>query len=111
MPAVSARSTPVGVVDGLLSDTTKTAKPALWSDTVRLETASVGVSLSVPPLPVPSSRIVPTPTPSAIVALIGAARLTRKVSVPSNRLSFRIGTVIVCVVTPGAKVSVPAPAV
>ena len=95
----------------MLSDTTKTAKPALWSETVRLDTASVGVSLSVPPLPVPSSRIVPMPTPSVIVALVGVARLMRKVSAPSNRLSCRIGTVMVCVVVPGANVKVPAPAV
>ena len=42
------------------------------------------------------------------VAPTGAARLTEKVSAPSNTASFRIGTVTVCVSgAPGAKVSVP----
>jgi len=38
------------------------------------------------------SKIVPTPCASAIVAFVGADRLTVKVSVPSVIVSPRIGT-------------------
>ena len=89
-----------------------TAKPpATFSITVAFPTLSAGVSLLVPPVPVPSSRMVPMPRLSAIVALATLVRLTLKVSDPSNGVSLVIGTVTVCVVTPGAKVSVPLVAV
>ena len=55
--------------------------------------------------------MVPTPSASAMVALVGDARLTLKVSLPSNTVSLAIGTVMVCVVVPGANVSVPLAAV
>ena len=88
----------------------KLAKPALTSETDTFETANAGVSFSLPPVPVPLSIIVPMPRLSAIVALVGLLKLTRKVSAPSKTgtpASLRIATVIVCVVTPGAKLSVP----
>ncbi len=46
-------------------------------------TLSVGRSSSLPPDPVPSSLIVPTPTPSDMVAALGLDSVTLKVSDPS----------------------------
>ena len=54
-----------------------------------------------------SSMMVPTPWPSAMVALVGLLRLTKKVSFGSPRRSPLTGTVMVLLVSPGAKVSVP----
>jgi hypothetical protein len=54
-----------------------------------------------------SSTIVPMPCASAIVALEAFDRFTWKVSSPSTSVSPTTATGIVCVVTPGAKVSVP----
>ena len=68
---------------------------------------SAGVSLSTPPPPVPLSRIVPMPVPSPTVAFTATPSSTLKNSLFSKIASFRIGTVIVCVVAPGAKFSVP----
>ena len=48
---------------------------------------------------------------SAIVALTAALSTTVKVSLPSKIVSLRIGTVIVRLVTPAAKFSVPLVAV
>ena len=82
MPSVRPRLTVVVLALGLERLTVNWAKPPL-SSTVGLETLRLGVSLSVPPLPVPSSRMVPRPWASARVALVGALRLTLKVSLPS----------------------------
>ena len=59
------------------------------------------------------SVIVPTPSVSAIVALVAPLSVTLSVSPgrPSNSVSLVIGTVIVYVVVPGLKVSVPLVAV
>ena len=51
--------------------------------------------------------MVPTPWLSAMVALTAPLRLTKKVSFASGTVSPITGTVIVCVVAPGVKVSVP----
>ena len=109
--SASARSKLTGVVLALLRLTAKTANPSVPSVAVTLLTASVGVSSSVPPAPVPSSRIVPTPVPSAMTAFTGALSVALKASLPSKIASFRIATVIVWLVTPGAKLNVPLPSV
>ena len=54
-----------------------------------------------------SSVIVPTPVASAIAAFVAFERLTVYVSFASSRTSPTTGTVIVRVVTPAGKVSVP----
>ena len=54
-----------------------------------------------------SSRIVPTPRPSRISAPMAPDRLTKNVSSASFFLSPRTTMVIVLLVSPGAKVSVP----
>ena len=77
------------------------------STTLVLLTDSDGVSLSLPPVPVPSSLMRPMPVASAIAALTGEPRLTEKVSVPSKTASLTIGTATVRLVTPGSKTSVP----
>ena len=51
--------------------------------------------------------MVTTAEPSVTVALTGLCRLTWKVSSGSTVVSPLTGTVIVCVVVPGAKLSVP----
>src|SRR5437879_12313592 len=56
---------------------------------------------------VSSFWIVPVPVPLAIVALVAADRVTVKVSSGSNVVSALTGTVIVLLVSAGAKVSVP----
>ena len=71
------------------------------------DTVTVGVSSSVPPVPVPSSVMVPMPVASAMVALVAPVRSTVKVSEPSKVVSSVMLTVMVCDVTPAAKVSVP----
>ena len=73
-------------------------------------TESTGLSSSTPA--VPSSTIVPTPKPSPITALFADTKLklTLKVSAPSKTglaVSFKMDTVIVLVVSPGAKVTLP----
>ena len=100
-----------GVVLALPRLTAKTACVSVPSVAVTLFTLRVGVSLSVPPLPVPSSVIVPAPTAVAIVAFTGALSVTLNASLFSNTASFRIATVIVWLVTPAAKFKVPLPAV
>ena len=50
------------------------------------------------------SGMVPMPCPSRIVALTAPERLTKKVSLGSLSRSSMMGTLKVCVVTPGAKV-------
>ena len=57
-----------------------------------------------------SSRIVPMPWPSAIVAFVGPERLTKYVSLLSFSRSPLTRTVTVLVVWPAAKVTVPLPA-
>jgi hypothetical protein len=69
------------------------------STTVASPIDSVGVGSS--------SLIVPTPWPSASVALSGGDRLTKKLSSSSSRTSPLTGTEIVFVVCPAAKVNVP----
>ena len=51
------------------------------------------------------------PMPAAMVALLGAVNVTSSVSLPSKMMSSAMVTVIVCEVTPAAKVSVPLAAV
>ena len=66
-----------------------------------------GWSLLVPPVPVPSSLIVPTPWLSVMLAPLALDRLTLKVSAPSNTVSLAIVTVMVWLVSPAAKFTVP----
>lgn len=54
-----------------------------------------------------SMTIVPVPVPRAMIAFVGPLSATAKVSSASIFVSPLTGTVIVCVVTPGANVSVP----
>ena len=56
-------------------------------------------------------RMVPVASPSLIRAPWAFASVRRKVSLPSSKASSRIGTVMVCAVSPGAKVRVPLVAV
>jgi hypothetical protein len=73
--------------------------PLLPSVTVTSSTATCGRSSS--------SVIVPWPVGSLIVASTEPDRVTVKFSSISSSRSPATGTVIVCVVTPAAKVSVP----
>ena len=57
---------------------------------------------------VSSSVIVPTPCASPSVAFEGALRLRKKLSFGSSSRSPFTSTVTVCVVSPAAKLSVPA---
>ena len=95
------------VVERFERPTVKTAYGSAPSVTVASLTLSVGVSLSVPPAPLPVSRIVPVPLGSAIVALTGELSTTLKLSLFSKTGSLRIATVTVWLVTPGRKVTVP----
>ncbi len=80
------------------------------SPTEGLDTlVTVKRSSSLPP--VPSSLIAVVTVPVAMVALVGVLKLTVKFSLPSNTVSFVIGTVIVFVVSPGANVKLPVMAV
>ena len=108
---LSARLNVTAVVLGFDKLTLNTANASVPSVVLTLLTLKVGVSLSAPPAPVPSSLIVPTPSASVIVPFTAPLRFTLKVSLPSKVVSFRIGTVIVCVTTPAAKFSVPLAAV
>ena len=81
VPDTSAGVNTTGAVLGFESVTVKTAAVPSTASTV--VTASVGRSLSLPPGPVPSSRMVPTPVPSAIVALVGWLSTTLKTSLRS----------------------------
>jgi len=58
-----------------------------------------------------SSTMVPTPRASEIVALTGAERFTKNVSLFSSVASSSTATVTVALVWPGVKVSVPLVAV
>ena len=72
--------------------------PVLPSVTAASVTDTVGGS---------SSRIVPTPVASLMFAFVGSLRLTTNHSVGSTRRSPLTSTVMVLLVSPGAKVSVP----
>ena len=113
-PEAGVSVTTVGVVLGLVSVTAKSRLPP--SVVVGLDTVpTLGVSLSGG-LPggggaVPSSAMVDSTLPVVMVALLGVFSATVKVSLPSNSASLVMATVMVCVVWPGAKVSVPEVAV
>ena len=110
VPDAGVMVTVVGVVLALVSVTVKSRLAP--SATVGLETEPTrGLSLLLPPTPVPSSVMVVVDEAVPRVAPEGADRLTVKVSLPSNVASLVIATVTVCEVTPGAKVSVPVPPV
>ena len=55
----------------------------------------------------PSSAIVPTPVASVIVVPAGSLSSTVKLSLGSTIASRRVGTRMVCIVSPGSKRSVP----
>jgi hypothetical protein len=88
------------------SVTVKTAlvAPAFPSVIATSLTARVGA------IAASSLVMVPTPCGSAIVALVGLLRLTKKPSVADARVA-EIATVTRCVVEPGAKAAVPLAAV
>ena len=76
--------------------------PAKASPSTTATSATVSTSvLSVP------FWIVPVPTPSARLAFALALRFTVKTCSGSWKVSPMIGTVIVLLVSPGAKMSVP----
>ena len=56
---------------------------------------------------VSSSTMVPTPVPSAMVALCGLLSTTVNCSLPSTSVSGVMAMVMVLLVSPGAKVTVP----
>ena len=110
VPEAGVSVTVVGVVLGFVSVTVKSRLPP--STMVGLVTVpTAGASLLVPPVPVPSSTIVVVDVAVPSVAPLGADRFTVKVSEPSKVVSLERVTVMVCEVTPGAKVSVPVAAV
>ena len=82
VPSVKAKSTVEDSVVVPVLVTVKVAVPAA-SLTVTSLMAKLGRSSSVPPAPVPSSLMVPTPWLSLMVALVAPERLTLKVSGPS----------------------------
>jgi hypothetical protein len=82
-------------------------KPSSSDNITRVSRLNVGIGVLGGTTTPSSLRIVPVPVPVAIVALLGADRLTVKVSFGSIVVSPATLTVIVCVVTPGANVSVP----
>ena len=88
--------------------TTKVAKPAP-SLTVTSLMLKAGRSSSLPPPPMPLSRMVPTPCASAITALVAPLKLTKNCSEFSKTVSLRMvtGMVTVMLPTPAAKFSVP----
>ena len=111
VPSVAVPLLSVGVkltaeVEVLFRETVKTALAP--SFTVTSPMLMVGVSLLVPPLPVPSSLMVPTPWASEILALVALARLTLKDSEPSKTLSLLMVTEMTWEVSPAAKFRVPA---
>ncbi len=75
--------------------------------TVTSFTVKSGRSSLVPPAPVPSSLMVPTPVASLMRALVAADRLRSKVSVPSKTLLLPMLMVTVLLVSLAAKLSVP----
>ena len=87
------------------------AKRPLAASTVRttssvvvpLSSTAIGGSLAA----LTSSTIVPIPWPSAMVALTGELRTTENDSVLSTSESSMIGTLMVRLVSPGAKVKEP----
>ena len=56
---------------------------------------------------VSSSTMVPTPVPSAMVALCGLLSTTLNCSLPSTSVSGAMAMVMVLLVSPAAKVTVP----
>ena len=110
VPEAGVSVTVVGVVLGCVSVTAKSRLPP--STTVGLDTVpTAGRSSSPPPVPLPSSTIVVVELAVPRLAPTGADRSTVKVSLPSKVVSLARVTVMVCEVTPGAKVSVPVAAV
>ena len=109
VPLLKAGVKLTAVVEVLSRLTVKTASAP--SVSVGLLTLRVGVSLSVPPVPVPSSLMVPIPVLSLMVAPLALERVMLKVSLPSNTASLVIATVKVLLVSPAAKFSVPLVAV
>ena len=111
VPDAGLRVTVVGVVLVLLNLTTKSSgEPSLTPGLLIPDTFGRSSSAGVPgsaPVPVPSSRTSVETVPVAITALTGALKFNVKRSDPSNTASFVIATVIVLVVSPGAKVKVP----
>ena len=71
----------------------------------------IGVTLTLAIIASLGQVIVPIAVPSEIVISAGRTSITVKVSFGSNTVSPRIGTVIVCDVTPTAKMRLPLVAV
>src|SRR4051812_48932345 len=98
----SATATQSVAFPGPLAATTVSAPPV---------TTLVGDTVIVGPGATSSFRMVPTPCAVPSSALVGFVRFTRNVSSGSDVVSPFTRTVIVCAVTPGAKVRVPLVAV
>ena len=81
-PFASERLTLVAVVLVLLNATVKVFEAPSLTVSPATEVTR-GLSSSTPPLPVPSSLIVPSPVAVPSVALLALLRLTLKVSAPS----------------------------
>lgn len=94
-----------GCVAAALRETVKDAWAEVESPSVTLVSATERATGG------PSSfRIVPTPRPSAMVALVGTERSTKNVSAGSAKSSPTTVTVTPSEVSPGTKVSSPVPA-
>ena len=95
--SANANDTTISSTLGLERLAVKTANGSVPSVAITLSILIVGRSSSLPFGPVPSSIIVPTPTPSKIVAPLAPDRFRAKEFDPSNKLSSVIATVTVCV--------------
>jgi len=105
-------------VPSLVAKFTLTAKPlATDSETVKVQPTWPPVPSGIAQSETETagggslSTIVPTPCPSATVALVGDERLTKKFSVGSSARSPVTGTTTSWLGVLGGKVSVPEPAV
>ena len=81
VPAITLGVKLTALVETLLRLTVNTA--AAPSATVGLLTDSVGISLSLPPVPVPSSLITPTPLASLMIAPLALLKVMLNASRPS----------------------------
>src|SRR5260221_8395333 len=106
-PVGKATLAGTGVGEGFERLTVNTAFGSVPSVTLTFETLNDGVSLSVPPAPVPSSLIVPTPVLSAIVAFTAPFSDTRYVSHTSELQSHSDLAGRLLLTTQAAKITAP----
>ena len=115
-PPAGSKSAGEPAVPAAVAQSTETARPETGAR------VTVKTALTVPESPsvtvtsltdrtggASSSRIVPRPMPSAIVALLGSDRVTVKVSSSSSSVSLFTRMVSCLVVTPALKTRLPPP--